>query len=29
MQDTWLVGEQGAEPLSQLPVQVFDGSKPA
>ena len=29
MQDTWLVGEQGAEPMSQLPVQVFDGSEPA
>jgi Xaa-Pro aminopeptidase len=29
MQDTWLVGDQGAEPLSQLPVQVFDGSTPA
>jgi Xaa-Pro aminopeptidase len=29
MQDTWLVGEQGAEPLSQVPVQVFDGSSPA
>jgi Xaa-Pro aminopeptidase len=29
MQDTWLVGERGAEPLSQLPVQVFDGSTPA
>jgi len=29
MQDTWLVGEQGAEPLSQLPVRVFDGSTPA
>jgi Xaa-Pro aminopeptidase len=29
MQDTWLVGEQGAEPLSQLPVQVFDGPSPA
>jgi Xaa-Pro aminopeptidase len=26
MQDTWLVGEHGAEPLSGLPVQVFDGS---
>ena len=26
MQDTWLVGDQGAEPLSELPVQVFDGS---
>jgi Xaa-Pro dipeptidase len=25
MQDTWLVGESGAEPLSELPVQVFDG----
>jgi Xaa-Pro dipeptidase len=28
MQDTWLVGEQGAEPLSGLPVHVFDGSAP-
>jgi Xaa-Pro aminopeptidase len=26
MQDTWLVGDHGAEPLSQVPVQVFDGS---
>jgi Xaa-Pro dipeptidase len=26
MQDTWLVGEGGAEPLSELPVEVFNGS---
>ena len=26
MQDTWLVGKEGSEPLSQLPVCVFDGS---
>jgi Xaa-Pro aminopeptidase len=24
MQDTWLVGDDGGEPLSQLPVEVFD-----
>ena len=23
MQDTWLVGESGGEPLSRLPMQVF------
>jgi Xaa-Pro dipeptidase len=27
MQDTWLVGAEGGEPLSQVPVQVFDGSE--
>jgi Xaa-Pro dipeptidase len=27
MQDTWLVGADEGEPLSQVPVQVFDGSE--
>lgn len=27
MQDTWLVGAAEGEPLSQVPVQVFDGSE--
>jgi len=27
MQDTWLVGDERGEPLSQVPVQVFDGSE--
>jgi Xaa-Pro dipeptidase len=27
MQDTWLVGADDGEPLSQVPVQVFDGSE--
>jgi Xaa-Pro dipeptidase len=27
MQDTWLVGAEEGEPLSQVPVQVFDGSE--
>jgi Xaa-Pro dipeptidase len=27
MQDTWLVGAEEGEPLSRVPVQVFDGSE--
>ena len=27
MQDTWLVGAEQGEPLSRVPVQVFDGSE--
>jgi hypothetical protein len=27
MQDTWLVGDVRGEPLSEVPVQVFDGSE--
>jgi Xaa-Pro dipeptidase len=27
MQDTWLVGDERGEPLSEVPVQVFDGSE--
>jgi Xaa-Pro dipeptidase len=28
MQDTWLVGADGAEPLAQLPMRIFSGSEP-
>jgi Xaa-Pro aminopeptidase len=28
MQDTWLVGADGGEPLSSVPLAVFDGSEP-
>jgi len=27
MQDTWRVGESGGEPLSRVPLRVFDGSE--
>jgi hypothetical protein len=25
MQDTWLVGVDTGEPLSQVPIQIFEG----
>jgi Xaa-Pro aminopeptidase len=28
MQDTWLIGVDGGEPLSKVPMQVFDGTEP-
>ena len=28
MQDTWVVGADGGEPLSNVPLTVFDGSEP-
>jgi len=28
MQDTWVVGADGGEPLSEVPLTVFDGSEP-
>jgi Xaa-Pro dipeptidase len=28
MQDTWRIGADGGEPLSSVPMQVFDGSEP-
>ena len=28
MQDTWCVGADGAEPLSSVPLEVFDGNEP-
>jgi Xaa-Pro dipeptidase len=28
MQDTWRIGPDGGEPLSSVPMQVFDGSEP-
>jgi Xaa-Pro aminopeptidase len=28
MQDTWVVGPQGGESLSSVPLTVFDGSEP-
>jgi Xaa-Pro dipeptidase len=28
MQDTWRIGADGGEPLSRVPMQVFDGSEP-
>ncbi|MDP8910788.1 MAG: M24 family metallopeptidase [Actinomycetota bacterium] len=27
MQDTWLVGEAGAEPLAKVPLRIFDGTE--
>jgi Xaa-Pro aminopeptidase len=28
MQDTWRIGKDGGEPLSKVPMQVFDGTEP-
>jgi Xaa-Pro aminopeptidase len=28
MQDTWRVGKDGGEPLSAVPLQIYDGSEP-
>jgi Xaa-Pro dipeptidase len=28
MQDTWVIGVDGGEPLSKVPMQVFDGTEP-
>jgi Xaa-Pro aminopeptidase len=28
MQDTWRVGADGGEPLSQVPIKIFDGTEP-
>ena len=28
MQDTWRIGRDGGEPLSKVPMQVFDGTEP-
>jgi len=28
MQDTWVVGHDGGESLSTVPLAVFDGSEP-
>jgi hypothetical protein len=28
MQDTWVVGPQGGESLSSVPLTVFDGTEP-
>jgi Xaa-Pro aminopeptidase len=28
MQDTWRIGADGGEPLSRVPMQVFDGTEP-
>jgi hypothetical protein len=27
MQDTWLVTENGGEPLAGLPMRIFDGAE--
>ncbi|MBI3990008.1 MAG: hypothetical protein HY347_10380 [candidate division NC10 bacterium] len=27
MQDTWLVTHEGGEPLSKIPMRIFDGSE--
>jgi hypothetical protein len=27
MQDTWRVGRDGGEPLSDVPLRIFDGSE--
>jgi hypothetical protein len=28
MQDTWRIGADGGEPLSSVPMQIFDGTEP-
>ena len=28
MQDTWLVTDDGGEPLADLPLRIYDGTEP-